>query len=61
MNAPTVSDRIPKDPNDIPEDLNGPSELRPDQLDQVSGGARHKLDIKYGGPNGFYYPSANQT
>jgi hypothetical protein len=54
MNAPIVRE-------EIPEDLTGPSELTPDQLDQVAGGARHKLDIKYGGADSFYYPSANKT
>ncbi|HEY4044534.1 MAG TPA: hypothetical protein VGM32_22205 [Rhodopila sp.] len=49
MKTPTARD-------EISTKVAAPSELMPDQLEQIAGGARHKLDIKYGGPNGFYYP-----
>jgi hypothetical protein len=32
--------------------------LMPEQLEQVAGGSRHKLDKEYGGLNGFYYGPA---
>jgi hypothetical protein len=51
MTAPVARDEIPTEP----------TELMPAQLEQVAGGARHKLDIKYGGPDGFYYPPANKS
>lgn len=50
--------KSPVERDDTRTDLTAPSELTPDQLKQVSGGARHKLDIKYGGPDGFYHPPA---
>ena len=43
---------------ETPAKLMAPSELVSEQLERVAGGARHKLDIKYGGPDGFYYGPA---
>ena len=48
MNTSTSRNETPKAPAT-------PTELTPDQLDQVAGGARHKLDLKYPSANGFYY------